>query len=438
MKKVKKNHGAASLNSVLANAQKKAELGASLMTFAEAAYANGEIREASNFMLTASAEFFSCRDDLVRAAEVNPANRAQLLEAAGAMFGAGMDANDKSTLIYNGNYMVSKGGTGSGRRPESAKPKESAVHARRGRELRDRAARLHSEGIRENHGKVNWKKVEGLIGQAKQHEAESEHLLAIGKGGQGSGRHAEGVNLFDMTPIQLLVRSMTQMKNGESQGAAVAGHDLTITYRSRQALGDNGLPARGYVSGSFTVSEAGKPSKVFEHTPVGPTLENAKRYAAENVADYIQTLASRSLAPAMQSAAMRSASASVAKGGPGSGRKKEAINRAQVLQDNVAVKGTYQGAADEHRAIAEIHQKLANEFRASMGDRSPSDFDGRAAAAHLDAAKAHDRAMKLLANDPDLENDETKTAIVRAKKATDNATFRSVNAEMPITVWHND
>jgi hypothetical protein len=132
----------------------------------------------------------------------------------------------------------------------------------------------------------------------------------------------------------------------------------------------------------------------------------------------------------------------VSKGGPGSGRhasvKKEASDRAHALQDNVAENGTYQGAADEHRAIAAIHQKLADAFRASMGNRSPSDFDQRAVAAHLVAADAHDKAMGLLAKDPDSEDDKTQEAINKAQNATDHATLTTVNTEMPITVWHND
>lgn len=132
----------------------------------------------------------------------------------------------------------------------------------------------------------------------------------------------------------------------------------------------------------------------------------------------------------------------LSKGGPGSGRhpadQKEASDRAHALQDNVAENGTYQGAADEHRAIAAIHQKLADAFRASMGNRSPSDFDQRAVAAHLDAAEAHDKAMELLAKDPNLEDEKTQDAINKAQNATDHATLTTVNTKMPITVWHND
>jgi hypothetical protein len=250
MKKVKKNHGAASLNSVLANAQKKAELGASLITFAEAAYANGEIREASNFMLTASAEFFSCRDDLVRAAEVNTANRAQLLEAAGAMFGAAMDANDKSTLIYNGDYVISKGGPGSGRRPKNGGVKESGVHARQARELRYQAALLHSEGINENHGKVDWRKMEGLIREAESHEAESKRLISIGKGGPGSGRHAEGVNIKDASYYKKASKDIADRADKLSD-------DTKVAYTSEAARQHEGL-AKEHEILAQTADAAGK------------------------------------------------------------------------------------------------------------------------------------------------------------------------------------
>lgn len=87
------------------------------------------------------------------------------------------------------------------------------------------------------------------------------------------------------------------IKSPMSSTGAEGDRSVTVTYHSRQAMGDNNRPARGYTKGEYTVyhGEIPKPgedkpfptSREFSHSPQGPGLEGAKGYAADQAASHI-------------------------------------------------------------------------------------------------------------------------------------------------------
>lgn len=66
---------------------------------------------------------------------------------------------------------------------------------------------------------------------------------------------------------------------------------VVVRYESRQALGDNNQPAKGYTVGHYQVEGPGeKDYESFRHSPHGPTLMGAKPYAAEQAANRVHAL----------------------------------------------------------------------------------------------------------------------------------------------------
>lgn len=61
-----------------------------------------------------------------------------------------------------------------------------------------------------------------------------------------------------------------------------------VRYNSEQALGDNGMPARGYTVGTYSVTDPHTgDTKHFRHTPHGPGLSGAKGAAADDAMAHI-------------------------------------------------------------------------------------------------------------------------------------------------------
>lgn len=67
-----------------------------------------------------------------------------------------------------------------------------------------------------------------------------------------------------------------------------SGRSVKVRYEDEQAMGDNGMPARGYKVGYFHAAGPGEDDhKTFRHSPHGPTLTGAKPYAADQAAQHV-------------------------------------------------------------------------------------------------------------------------------------------------------
>lgn len=74
---------------------------------------------------------------------------------------------------------------------------------------------------------------------------------------------------------------------GEEVTHEAHGIPFTVTYHSEQAMGDNGLPARGYTTGAYTVVGPDGNPQSFYHTPHGPGLSGARDYAADQARNHM-------------------------------------------------------------------------------------------------------------------------------------------------------
>lgn len=83
---------------------------------------------------------------------------------------------------------------------------------------------------------------------------------------------------------------LTGMKHGEKRlfSSGDSGQ-FSVNYEEQQAMGDNNLPARGYTTGHFHVTDPQGKTTSFRHSPQGKGLELAKNYAARQAADHITT-----------------------------------------------------------------------------------------------------------------------------------------------------
>lgn len=79
---------------------------------------------------------------------------------------------------------------------------------------------------------------------------------------------------------------LASMSDGDTKQFESEGLSFTVKFRSWGAMGDDNQPARGYTKGEYTV-EGPEGSRYFEHSPNGPSLGGAKRYAADQAEQYI-------------------------------------------------------------------------------------------------------------------------------------------------------
>lgn len=89
---------------------------------------------------------------------------------------------------------------------------------------------------------------------------------------------------------------IASMQPGEKRGYGYGSPDMPthwVHYEDEQAMGDNGLPARGFRVGYFHVTNAEGHTRTFRHTPHGPGLTEAKPYAARLAANHVMDLIKR-------------------------------------------------------------------------------------------------------------------------------------------------
>jgi NADPH-dependent ferric siderophore reductase len=84
-----------------------------------------------------------------------------------------------------------------------------------------------------------------------------------------------------------VAQDIESMQHGEQRTYSHAAGQFNVRYEAEQAMGDNGLPARGYTVGHFHVTDPSGAVTSFRHTPHGPTLTGAKGYAAGQAAQMI-------------------------------------------------------------------------------------------------------------------------------------------------------
>lgn len=129
-----------------------------------------------------------------------------------------------------------------------------------------------------------WTEGASAVPEEDMNEAERQKLHSYDKGIMSQEERDEAARRN--AALKTANMGLASMQDGDTKNLSANGKSVDVSFRSWGATGDNGQPAKGYTKGEYTV-KGPEGTRYFEHSPNGPTLENAKAYAAEQAERHI-------------------------------------------------------------------------------------------------------------------------------------------------------